>query len=326
MNILFTNFCNLRCPYCFARGKFISEKASKDSYLSIKNLRIIINFLKKSRQREIGVIGGEPTLHPEFQKAVTAILNEGLNINIFSNGIINNDNVNFLKRFDENRCSILININTPKTYRREEWSKINSALKILNKQVVIGFTIYKKDFSLDFIIKLIKKYKLQKKIRIGLAAPLWGFNNRYLPLRDRREVAKKIVGFARICDNLDISLAFDCGFTLCDFTEEEYGKLFYYNSIFRIGCKPVIDVGPDLTVWRCFATSMIWNKKLTDFKNLADIYRFYNDKFKAFHRAGAISKCLRCKYLNRGQCDGACLGYTLKSFNLETRLGMIKSL
>lgn len=321
MNILFANFCNRSCPYCFAKGKLILGKNSKDSYISFKNLKIIINFLKKSKQRSVGILGGEPTLHPKFKEAIAVILDEGFPVKIFSNGIIKRDIVEFLKGIDKSKWLMLLNINDPKSYTKKEWLIINRTMKILNGQIYLGFTLYQIDFNMDFIIKLIEKYKLSRSIRVGIGSPLWGQNNKYLSLEDYKKVAPKIVKFARKCDGLDISLFFDCGFTLCSFTEEECGQLFYYNSQLRVVCRPVIDVGPDLTVWHCFVTSMIWNRKLTDFKDLDEIYKFYINKFEAYRRVGGINKCFRCKYLKRGQCSGGCLGHTLKSFNFEDRVG-----
>ncbi len=320
MNIVFTNFCNTNCAYCFAKGKLNSAKNSKDSYINFRNLKIVIKFLKKSKQAHVGIIGGEPTLHPKFKERVTMILDEGFHIQIYSNGIIKEDIVTFLESSDKNRWSMLLNINQPESYTQKEWSKINRAMKTLNRQVTLGFTIYRINFNMDFIIGLINKYNLQRNIRVGIANPLWGQNNKYLPLKDYNKVAPKIVEFARKCNDLDISLGFDCGFTLCSFTEKECGQLFYYDSPLRAVCPLVIDVGPDLTLWRCFSNSMIWNRKLTDFKDLQEIYKFYINKFEAFRKVGVTNKCFRCKYLNRGQCSGGCLGYTLKSFGLENKL------
>lgn len=314
MNILFTNFCNRSCVYCFAKGKLALDRKSQDSHISFKNLKIIINFLKTSKQTTVGILGGEPTLHPHFKKAITMILTEGLNIKIYSNGIIRKDIISFLQSIDRNKWEMLLNINDLKSYTNKEWSRIHNVLKMLNKQITLGFNIYMVDFDAEFLIELIKKYELRNVVRLGTASPLYKQNNKFLSLKDHKKIAPKIVQFAKKCDVLDISVTFDCNFNLCSFTEKELGQLFYYNSPLETDCPTVIDVGPDLTLWRCFATSMIWNKKLTDFTNLDEINRFYMNKFKTFQRVGVLDKCFRCKYLRRQQCSGGCLGHTLKSF------------
>jgi organic radical activating enzyme len=318
MNILFTTFCNKSCSYCFAKGKLNSHIPK--SYISLRNLKIIINFLKRSQQYSVGVIGGEPTLHPDFKKAIATLLKEGFFVHIFTNGIIKKEYVDFLSTVDRDKFSILINVNSLESYSKNELSLIKNTLKTLRSNVGLGFTIYKINFKPDFLLSLIMKYKLKKHIRFGMASPIWGYDNEYLSLMAHKKVARKITQFAKKCDIIDVSIGFDCGFTLCSFTENDCGRLFYYNARLSADCGHVIDVGPDLKVWRCFATSMIWNRMLTDFKDLDSIYKFYENKCMAFRRIGSFDKCLRCRYLERRQCAGGCLGHTLKSFDFDYRL------
>ena len=64
MNIAITNYCNLKCPYCFANKFIESEKQS----ITEDQLDKILDFLFYSNlnkyKHKIGIIGGEPTLHP----------------------------------------------------------------------------------------------------------------------------------------------------------------------------------------------------------------------------------------------------------------------
>jgi radical SAM protein with 4Fe4S-binding SPASM domain len=140
---------------------------------------------------------------------------------------------------------------------------------------------------------------------------------------DHKKVSSKIVDFAQKCDRLDIRLGFDCGFTLCSFSNKQLGRLIRYNSALSMACTPTVDVAPDLAVWRCFPTSLLWNRRLTDFGNINEVLNFFNKKFSLFHRVGAREECLRCKYLRRRQCAGGCLGHTLKAFNLGERIKYI---
>ncbi len=61
-NIIFNSYCNRNCIYCFAKKK--NEGSYKQ--LSLDNLVIICDFLEKSNIKNVTVLGGEPTLHPEF--------------------------------------------------------------------------------------------------------------------------------------------------------------------------------------------------------------------------------------------------------------------
>jgi len=320
MNILFTNFCNRSCPYCFAKGKLTAEKEAPFNHIKLKELRTILDFLKRSRQNQVGILGGEPTLHPEFKKAMAMIIKAGLNTSIFSNGLMKKDVSLFLAGVDAGKCDIILNLNSPGSYTKKEWLVINRTAGLLHKQIKLGFTIYRLDSDMDFMVDFIKKHNLQKYIRLAMAVPIFGHNNKYMELADYPKVSDKIVNFIEKHRSLGISFCFDCSFILCSFTDEQLGKLVRLGTFPASRCYPAIDVGPDLKLWHCFATSRIWNRKLTDFKDLKAVHDFYNKKLKVFHRVGATRHCLRCESLRLDYCSGGCLGHTLKSLELEGKL------
>ena len=107
-NIAVTNYCNLRCPYCFAEDFTQQEKEE----ISDEQLTNILEFLSKDKISRIGVIGGEPTLHSNFNHILDILElfsknNSNIPIVIFTNGIE-------LKRYIErlnNNITCLINLN-----------------------------------------------------------------------------------------------------------------------------------------------------------------------------------------------------------------------
>jgi radical SAM protein with 4Fe4S-binding SPASM domain len=196
-------------------------------------------------------------------------------------------------------------------------------MKKLNKITSLGFNIYKTNFNADFIPGLIKKYGLNKSLRLGIASPLLGQKNTHIPAGMHGKIAEKIVRLGKICDAKNISINFDCGFTLCSFSPKQLGKLFYYNAMFSSHCQGAIDIGPNLEIWRCFATSGLWAKKLGDFRNLSGVKSFYEKKFDPFKLVGLKKECLNCKYLMRRQCSGGCLTHALASFKIDKRSLML---
>jgi sulfatase maturation enzyme AslB (radical SAM superfamily) len=320
MNIVFTDYCNKSCPYCFAKNKLALGKNSKRGYISLRNLKIVIDFLKRSKINEVKVMGGEPTLHPQFKKALSLLIEHGLHAMIFSNGLIKQDILSFLNSLDANKWSMLLNIHVPRSYRQNEWSMVEGTAELLNKQVSLSFNIYQLDDDMDFITDFIKRHHTYKFLRLGIAMPILGGNNKYVKLKDYPRVSNKIVRFIEKHKEKGISVGFDCGFTLCSFTDTQLGKLARFGTSLRFYCEPGPDVGPDLNLWRCFPTSMIWNKKLTDFKDLNAVYKFYLEKSRALRRVGSNDKCFRCRHLELGRCAGGCLGHTLRLFKLENRL------
>ena len=87
-NIAITKYCNLKCPYCFAET-MMTEEDKKNIDLNL--LKDILEWLKCTPHERIGLIGGEPTLHPQF-KEILSIVNNHCEQNdsksiLFTNGI-----------------------------------------------------------------------------------------------------------------------------------------------------------------------------------------------------------------------------------------------
>lgn len=120
MNILLTDHCNLQCPYCFATNKLVADKKNL-SHMSLKNLKIALDFCKKSGERRIGVLGGEPTLHPYFGKMIKMIVNSGLDFTLFTNGIVSNKkDIELLRALDPKNAKITLNVNERDFYSDKE--------------------------------------------------------------------------------------------------------------------------------------------------------------------------------------------------------------
>ncbi|MCP4176368.1 MAG: radical SAM protein [bacterium] len=73
--------CNFRCPYCYVPDK----EALKDE-LTFKEVCDIISQAKELGARKIIILGGEPTLHPQFFKVIEFINHNGMKAEIFTNG------------------------------------------------------------------------------------------------------------------------------------------------------------------------------------------------------------------------------------------------
>lgn len=308
---MLTTSCNRKCVYCFAPDELSHSKSLSD--MDNNSLDTVIDFLKNSSVREFRIIGGEPTLHSRFEEFYDIISDHGFYISIFTNGIFSEQKRKFLSK--KNNLTLLLNINHPENYTDIEWQAVNATMQDLSKNIYLGFNIYKIGTSFSFLLDLIKKYNLQRKIRLGVANPTLGNNNIYLGIEAQRKISDKIVGFSRKCNMCNVGLSFDCGFILCAFTRRQLGELCYNTGyVPKTNCYPPIDISPDLKVFYCFALSTKSDVKLMDFKSVSEITDYFNNKFAAFKRIGGMDRCFKCKYLNRQQCGGGCLTHVLKTF------------
>ena len=95
-NILLTEKCVRACPYCFAK-EYLRE--SKENILSWENLIYIADLSASSHEKKLSLLGGEPTLHPDFIDFVLYLHQRKFKINIFTNGIMSTEKLNTAKEF-----------------------------------------------------------------------------------------------------------------------------------------------------------------------------------------------------------------------------------
>ncbi len=317
-NVLLTDYCNRGCAYCFARSKVEMDSDGSHGHagqITMDRLEIVVDFLKRSRIGTFTALGGEPTLHPDFQEIMDYVYAQGLQVRIFTNGLIDQDKLEYLARADHRRTRLIVNVNHPSEYSKAQWEATLRTLETISDVSSLGFNIYRKDFEPDFLIDLTMKHRLIKIIRLGLAQPIYGAGNAYIPITEYGDISQKIVDLARKCDAHDIALDFDCGFTLCMFSESQLGSLYFSGTPFMFTCPSVIDIGTNLDVWHCFPLSTIMNRKLSEFTTRDEIVQYYARRLFRYRSIGAMDGCRRCRHLKRGFCAGGCIAHNLAAFH-----------
>jgi organic radical activating enzyme len=314
-NILLTNKCNRACAYCFARDKVFDEKPQAD--LTFDDLIYVADFLERSSHKQLGLLGGEPTKHPQFILYLKYLLSRDFNLCVFTNGIVEEDLAremnSILDAAHTGSVNVTVNINEEK-YRSESEKELQSNFfQVMGQNAMLGFNIFEKDFSPDFLIETINRHNLRRQIRLGIASPITLEKNSFASTDDYPKVYRTIFRLAELCNSEDITLQPDCGFLLCGFSDEEIGKLFKYDVGLKFYCQVPLDIGPDLTTWRCFPLSKHHNKSLKDFTDLKEAMQYYDKAFDWAKKVGVFSECTDCVHLKKGRCAGGCIGHFIDS-------------
>lgn len=315
-NILVTDRCNRRCSFCFARSRINGRDGKKGaSHMSRDNISKVIRFLSVSGDRQLRLLGGEPTLHPEFIEIVEEGLSNDFHVHIFSNGMMKPEIAEFLGKIPDNKISLLCNVSPQAKDSDRKIEKREYALQCLGKIAQVGMTVTSPRFEYRFLVDMIKMFGLRKRIRIGIAQPIVGRKNEFLKPSDYRETGRAIVQMVKDCVKEDVLVGFDCGLTLCMFNEEEIGTLMKSSEGFAVRCRPILDIGPALDVWHCFPLSEVLITDLINFPNRNATVKFYSDLVKPYRVLGCMPECFRCDFLRRGQCSGGCLAHAMNSLN-----------
>lgn len=138
-----TTCCNLRCQHCWINPVYEGNTLKPNSYIDHDALRLAIKEGKALGLSNIKLTGGEPTLHPHFREIVKFLTEEGLSLQMESNGtLITHELARFLKN-DSNVTFISVSIDSPEEKEHDRFRGVKgayqSALSGLDNLVEAGY-------------------------------------------------------------------------------------------------------------------------------------------------------------------------------------------
>lgn len=315
-NIAITETCNLHCKYCFA-NEYVNKQSNnitKENFIKAKD------FILSSDEfnGRIGIIGGEPTVHPQFNELLLNLEQDARvkSVTIFTNGIRIDE---FLPLCAKDKFKFLINLNSPDDIGSNAYSKILNNIRLLissgkQNDLTLGLNIYKPDLDFKFYIQALEKFGLQTS-RLSITVP----NGEHAVEIERHKKFKAIL-YNIIVELMYRGIRFliDCNKPpVCIFTEEEIDKLEMIGAcdlrkphgidLSTCKCNPVIDIMPDLTAIRCFGLSGISKVNISDFKSISELRQYYLKNFDEKLIAVPTKKeCKTCELFTRQNCNSGC--------------------
>ena len=320
MNILLTDKCSNDCPYCFAKEKLEADR--RLNQMPLENYLKVLDFLRRSRSRHVKLLGGEPMLHSEIARIIeTAVTSDDFDsVTVFTGGIFDRALVELLVH---EKINIVVNTNHPSDYRGNKWETFMRNLHrliSLGADVTLGYNIYKPDFEYEFIIELLDYYKI-RNLRWTIAVPMGTYGNRHVPLDDYVRMGERITEFLFTFADMGVQSRLDCFLPLCTFSDSDYGKIIKMFPYMAKGgmCLPAIDVGPDLSVWRCFSVSNYENVSLESFPDLKSLTEFWLSTFDHYKWHIYPEKCTECRYRLARLCQSSCLSFKASAIEENIR-------
>ena len=318
-NILLTSLCNRSCPYCFAETEMA---AAASRFMTWENLIYIADFLEGSHHRSVSLLGGEPTVHRYFVDFVLYLLERNFTVTVFTNGMLSAARLaqckTHLSEVPAERLHFVCNLNdpaqTPTTDK--ETRRVHNFLSVMGPWTSAGFNIYRTDFNLEFLFEHINRFGLKRHLRLGLAQPIPGQRNAFVRPADIRAVVQRLYSYRDRFDLFRVKPGLDCGFPICQFTDEELGWLHRTGGDALFGCGPAFDISPDMSVYYCFPLSNYRRKSLFEFDSVEQIdahFRETRDPIKA-ETPGIFIACDGCRHQEDGLCAGGGLCHAVHRF------------
>ena len=133
----------------------MGEVSPKDM-LSWDNLIYLADFILKSGDHHVSLLGGEPLLHPHFSEFIHYLSKRGIHSSIFTSGITTDKKFDVIKEelSDKDlKYQFICNVNNPTKSPANELTKVNVFLETFGERTNLSFNIYELDFSFDFLIE-----------------------------------------------------------------------------------------------------------------------------------------------------------------------------
>ena len=270
------------------------------------------NLVMHSPELYIRIMGGEPTLHPEFFRLLDIVYAYQKVPIIFSNFLFNSDIKNgIISLIKENKqIKFLVNIAeiTDVDTLINNYKCIYNELRKRNRTDALscGVTINSlaDEFpNVSYIESLIKLGLNVESLRFCMMAPNT-IVNKIADIKGNYKIGDTLKELCNFCNEHHLEKTipeeiYPCTFSNIDdfyFVKQQRSS----EEVLPCYIQPPLDVFPDGTVSFCFPLKEKTNMKITDFDHMKiDVIRNYN-KIKTISPT-----CTSCKYY-KIHCNGAC--------------------
>lgn len=311
-NLVISSVCNQACAYCFTADH---PHPAGQPFLPVPLFQERLEFLTRSNIREARLLGGEPTLHPQFVELVDLARAAGKIVVVFTNGLVPEAALACLESLAPAECNVMVNVTWPGEGRASQaFERQRATLQRLGPRALPGFNLYRAGLRLDFLLPLVAETGCQPAMRLGMAHPCLSGHNRYLHPDHYRSVAVEIVRFARLAADAGVTLHLDCGFVRCMFSDPELQRLQEIGADAGWHCSPILDVDVEGNVIHCFPLARLGSLRLGAESEAGALRRAFEDRIRVYRQAGVFRECSSCRLKAGGECSGGCLAATIRRF------------
>lgn len=310
--------CNLSCKWCYNKENILED-------ISIRDVEQCVKFLKSYEIIEMILIGGEPTLHPQFWGILKIVKNHGMKFTLVTNGLLF-EKEEFLEKFEyfKDIGSIVLSI---KGCSRDEYldttqidyyeRSLKSIKNIIKKNYECNYnyviSIYE-DINFEEMERFLDVI-VKEKLILNLERPTdITIHEKY----NRKSISDKLNKLYDLLISKKINFVFSIKMPFCYIEENFIKKLIGQNrlhSICELRRGHGIFVSSQLDIIPC---NQLWNYKIgkigVDFSDKSEYYEYINKNGvnSVLHKIKSYSyhQCRQCKYLK--YCGGGCFLYHKK--------------
>lgn len=192
LSFMITDKCNLNCSFCSRDAKSLNS-----TYMSSEFIKTQIEEVLKWNPdlKTINLSGGEPFLHPEFEKIIKIINSYNLDIRINTNGLFFSDeNLALLNKYNVKLFTISLDSSSPEIHDeiRGKLGAFNATVEGIRRCVQNGYKVFiKATIGEKNVADLLNLVKLAEELEV------YGFSySRIIPIGrafDNKEEDKQFI-------------------------------------------------------------------------------------------------------------------------------------
>lgn len=323
-NLVVSAVCNRDCSYCFT-----TDHAGPGGlpFLPVRLFEERLGFLTRSNIQEARLLGGEPSLHPQFGELVARARASGKIVVVFSNGLMPEAALASLEALTPEECTVMVNVTPPeRDGNNAALARQRETMRRLGRRALPGVNLYRTDLPLDFLLPLLSETGCRQVIRLGMAHPCLSGHNRHLVPNQYRSIALKVIRFARVAAQAGVTIELDCGFVRCMFSDADLQVLRDAGANTGWHCNPILDVDIEGQVIHCFPLARLGSLPLLPDGDAGALRQAFEEQTRSYRQAGVYRECSTCVFKATGECPGGCLAATIRRFrrtpfHLELPLG-----
>ena len=309
-NLMITTACNFRCEYCF--GRDIIGPTHPAVNMSWKMFIDLVDWVQSGNipSMDIHLMGGEPSLHPQFGDMIDELIKREINISVFSNASTPLSS-SIIEKSRKYNVQWVVNANHPDFYTEDQMQNLKKNLFSLGDSAYLTFNICGSETPYDYVFDYISKYSLSRKIKIGISLPTMEKNNSYVSFDRFSEISEYVMILHEKAVNEKIEIEFECGVPFCLFSNEQRELL---KNIHISHCGSRLDITPWGEVINCLPLARFASFDYKEFRTYRDARDWFFRTVNNYRSVGVEDRCFGCSNIPNGNC-GVCLAHGLDKYS-----------
>lgn len=285
MRIYITERCNAKCKNCFNANSRSNSEMAKEDFLEL------CKFLRANKITQVKIMGGEPTVHPDFVEIIETAQTYFDRVTIFTNGLLHEklDSI-YLREND----AVVYNFTFSKAYTAQALLLKQPGYRSLEVQI-------KKDSNISMICsELTRIYELADHRSVGISFTLDCTSN---ILAEKKELIPKIKALVDFASANNYPYSFDHAMPFCFLFQS--GLSIGNNSFCQLYDTGLIDADFNLRMCNQFSKTLIRIRQQNKFIPWQILCNHIQKAYFETQNTCLNKVCQECVFYDQ-LCNGGC--------------------